>query len=367
MKRSIILIALFIFVLTDGCVEPYNAPVVQMTPRIVVDALLTDKPRSQEVRLYLSSGLDDNLEKPQFISGATVSIYDDQGQYESLMESADGVYRTRDDYAGSVGRRYKLRVTTETGEQLESGFEEMKAAGKIESVYFEYSSNAINAGDPELPHDVLNLYLDGSGAPGDLSLLRWRWRGTYQTQTRPELRTKKDAEGGVHPDPIPCSGYIVDNRDKLISVRLCECCDCWPTEYSNNANVSGNHTVSNTFNRIFLGQVPVDEWRFFKKYHLEVEQLSLTDDPYNFWKLVEAQQQGGTNIFQPNVVKVKGNMTALSGEHEVFGVFAVSAVSHATLEIKKEELPVEPDRPGIIIQDCRYYIENSTNIQPPFW
>jgi hypothetical protein len=93
----------------------------------------------------------------------------------------------------------------------------------------------------------------------------------------------------------------------------------------------------------------------------------MTDDVYNFWKLVQTQQQGGTNIFQPNVVKVKGNVKAMSGVRQVFGVFSVSAVTRATMEIKRMDLPVPPFEPDVIIQDCRYYIENSSNVQPPFW
>ncbi|HTF20997.1 MAG TPA: DUF4249 family protein, partial [Chryseolinea sp.] len=257
--------------------------------------------------------------------------------------------------------------TTEAGEQMESAYIEMQAAGEISALYYEYLTNAINADDPELPHDAVNLYLDGRGVTGETSLLRWRWRGTYQTHTRPELRTRRDPDGNIIPDPIPCSGYVVDDRGMLRSIALCECCDCWPTEYSPHANVSSNQTVNNTFNRVYLGQLPVDQWRFFVKYHLEVEQLAVTDDVYNFWKLVQAQQKGGTNIFQPNVVKVKGNMKAVAGDKEVFGVFSVSAVAQASLDIGKAELPVPPHDPDIVIRDCRHYIENSANIQPPFW
>lgn len=367
MRKQIITIWLCAIIWLDACVEPYDAPVVDVEPRFVVDAQLTDEPGPHEVRLFVTSALDENLELPMLVSGATVFISDESGGTEWLSEVTEGVYRTSENYAGAVGRRYKLSVNLESGEQLESDFVEMKPAGAINRLYYEYQFNAINPQDPSLPQNAVNLYLDASGAPGQMSLLRWRWRGTYQVHTRPELRTKRDSSGSVVPDPIPCSGYIVDNRNRLLSIFPCECCDCWPTEYSQHSYVSSSHTVSNTFNRVYLGQIPVDQWHFFIKYHLQVEQLALTDDTYNFWKLVQAQQQGGTNIFQPNVVNAPGNVRTVSGERKTFGIFSVSSVAGATLEIKRAELPVPPFEPDVIIRDCRYYIENSSNIQPPFW
>jgi hypothetical protein len=366
MRHRYTTVGLLLFVSLYACVERYDAPTVETEPRIVVDALLSNQPGPHEVRLFLSSDLDADLKEPLWITGAAVSIMDGTGHVEQLKEVSDGIYQTSATYVGVVGERYKLAVADKGGEKLESDFIEMKPAGEIMALYYEYVSNAINAQDPSLPQNAVNLYLDGRGAEG-ASLLRWRWKGTYQTHTRPELRTKRDPGGNVIPDPIPCSGYIVDSRGQLASVAPCVCCDCWPTEYSRNANVSTSGTVRSVFSRVYLGQLPVDQWRFFIKYHLEVEQLAMTDDVYNFWKLVQAQQQGGTNIFQPNVVNVKGNMRVVSGTRQAFGVFAVSSVAHATLEIHRMDLPVLPFKPDVIIQDCRYYIENSTNVQPPFW
>jgi hypothetical protein len=367
MRRQVITIWLLVVLITDGCVEPYHAPVVEAQPRLVVDALLTDQPGAQVVRLFFLSDLDSDLDKQEYIAGATINITDDAGIVEGFTEVSKGVYQSRDDFAGTVGRQYKLSIQTETGEQLESDFIEMKSAGEITSLYYEYKPNANNIGHSELLHGGVDIYLDGKGALNDLSLLRWRWRGTYQVQTRPELRTHRDPDGRIVLDPFPCSGYIVDDRNKLRPLFPCECCDCWPTEYSEHASVSNNQTTNNTFNRIYLGQIPVDQWRFEFKYHLEVEQLSVSDDVYNFWKLVQAQQQGSTNIFQPNVVNVKGNMRVVSGDKPIFGIFSVSAVAHSSIDISKDDIPLPPYVPDIIIQDCRTYKENSTNVKPPFW
>lgn len=367
MKRHVITIWLLVVLLFDGCVDPFDAPVVEVPPRIVVDAMLTDQPGPHVVRLYLSSRLTADLDTPDLIPGATVSITDDTGDVESFTEVSRGEYHSRDNFAGVIGRRYKLSIRMEDGEQLESDFIEMKPAGEIRNVYYEYESNVLNPGNPQLPQDAVDVFVDARGAAGDISLLRWRWRGTYQTHTYPERRIRHDPDGNVILDPYPCSGYIVDEKGALKSIFPCECCDCWPTEFSELANVSNNQTTNNIFDRVHIGRFPVDEWRFLFKYHLVVEQLSLPDDVHQFWKLVQAQQQGSTNVFQPNVVKIKGNIRAVSETLDVFGVFSVSALVQWTIDIRKDDLPIPPYKPDVIIQDCRVYRENSTNVKPPFW
>ena len=350
-----------------GCVESFDPPVVDQSPAMVVDALLSDAPGPHTVRLFLSSPIDDDLQEPAVIPGANVSIVDENGVIEVLHEETPGVYHSSNGYSGVIGHRYKLVIVTAGGEVVASEFIEMKPAGEIVNVYYEYVSGILNPDNPDLPHDAVNLFLDARSSDDGAGMLRWRWQGTYQTHTRPELRTARDPDGNIIPWPYPCSGYVVDDRGQLRSIDVCVCCDCWPTEYSRSAIVSSSQTVGNVYHRVFLGQLPVDQWRFHKKYHLVVDQLSVNDDVHSFWALVQAQQQGSTNIFQPNVVKVKGNLQGTFGGRTVFGIFSVSAISQSTIEIKQDDIPIPPYEPDIIIQDCRYFIENSSNVQPPFW
>jgi hypothetical protein len=120
---------------------------------------------------------------------------------------------------------------------------------------------------------------------------------------------------------------------------------------------------------VFLAQIPVEAFRFYKKYYVEAEQLSVTDEVYEFWKLVEIQQKTSGDLFQPNVVQVKGNIRSINDADEpVFGIFGVSAVAGKTLFIDRYlDLP-EPVEPiDTLIVDCRLYFDNSSNQKPPFW
>jgi hypothetical protein len=91
---------------------------------------------------------------------------------------------------------------------------------------------------------------------------------------------------------------------------------------------------------------------------------------YNFWKLAQAQQRGTNNLFQPNTIKVKGNMICVSDpDKELLGVFSVSAITKKSLFIMKEEvlLPIPPL--DTIPYNCIESLQGTgtTTKKPDFW
>lgn len=358
-----------LILLLDSCIEKLEVPVIYNTPGLVVDGLLTDDPGPHTIKLLITSPVNEDLDEIQYEGGASVRIVNDSGNVESLTETDKGIYTTRSDFKGEVGRKYQLSIITKDDRTYQSDLIEMLPAGEIVNISYEYKSNVINALDLTKPQNAVDIYLDGSGVTGYPNLLRWRWKGIYQVITYPEKRVRA-TEGGLVPDPIPCSGF--DYRPAaggLVQIYDCECCDCWPTEYSSSANVSEDTSPGNTsFNRIFLARVPVDMWRFYTKYYFEAEQLSVSDEVHRFWELVESQQASTGDLFQPNVVQIKGNIKSLTDpSEEVFGVFSVSAVSRKSIFITRNEIPGAYVKVDTIIADCRAYFENSVNQKPPFW
>lgn len=359
---------LFLLLFSESCVEKLEVPVIYNSPALVVDGSISDQPGPYTVKLYLSAALYDDLDDVDYVAGAEVSILEGSGNIENLLEVSKGVYQTHNGYQGQIGNEYQLRIKTAEGRSYESDLLEMYPAGEIKGLSIEFKENSINQNDLTKPQDAVDVYLDGEGVAGSKNLLRWRWRGTYQTLTHPELRTKIVDGGRRIPDPFPCSGYI-ERNGSLFYVRPCECCDCWPTEYSPGAQVSDNTVVNRgTFSRIFLARIPVEPWRFYDKYYFHAEQLSVTEDVHNFWKRVQAQQQDASNLFQPNVVQVKGNIKSLTDPKEVVqGIFSVSAVASASVFISRRDIPIFVPEIPTIIADCRNYFDNSSNQKPPFW
>jgi hypothetical protein len=364
------IVLLLLFLVSDGCIDELDVPVLNETPRLVVDGSITDQQGPHTVKLFLSSSLDKDPDKPEYVSGASVEIRDDLGNTEELTEKATGIYETAQDTKGVIGRKYQVLITTEEDKQYESDLIALTPAGTIETVDFEFQENVLNSDDPIHRKDAFAIRLDARGTAGAPNLFRWRWTATYRIKTFPELRTRAEGtpDGVIYlPDPLPCSGWIVD-QGKLAKVDTCSCCDCWVTRYSDDVTLSNNeYVVENKFNRVPVAQIPVDNDVFYEKYHLEIEQVSLPEDVYKFWKLVNIQEETSGNIFQPNVVKIQGNIRCVSDpDEEVFGIFSVSAITKKSIFIRRSDIPEWLPPIDTVTYDCRPYT-GGTNIKPPFW
>jgi hypothetical protein len=363
-----------LFIFLDACVDPLEVSIPNISPKLVVDGLITDQPGPYQVRLLYSISIDSTVRRPRFETGATVFITDSDGHQEPLLEAGPGVYQTSaaSSFRGVVGKSYQLNITTKKGKKINSTPQQMVGAGTIDNLYLEFVKDVIPIGDPTRTdkYDAFNVFVNATGVENSPNLFRWRVTGTYKAKTFPELRfiVANDFNATHIPKPEPCSGYIAVGLG-IVKVAECTCCICWGTEYSTNAMVSDNRFLNDrSFERVQVGVIPVTSLRFYEKYYVEVEQLSLPSQIYDFWRLTEIQQKSGSNIFQPNAVKIKGNMiSATDPNEEILGVFSVSAVVKRTMFIYPTDVPASLPVLDTVRYDCRNSFVNATTQQPLFW
>lgn len=360
-----------LFLLSDACIDRYEIPEQISGPRLVVDGMITNLPGPYTIELFISTDLNTNINNRVGVSRATVKIVDDLGNEETLTETSVGVYRTRPDgIRGTVGRKYHTVIFI-GDKQYRSAPQEMLPSGTIENVNWSFRENAINQNDPGEPQDVLDVTIDSRGVDGEQNLFRWRWSSIHRVKTFPELRTREVGRPPVIlPDPLPCSGYVPGPYGTIRKVDICTCCDCWVSEHGSRATISKNNTVSNTeFNGVFIARVPVDHWRFSVRYYMLIEQFSLSEEGYAFWKLIQSQQEGEGSLFQPNAIKVRGNIYPTDESDElVLGFFGVSAVTQKEIFIDRREVPSRIEiKSDTVKGSCLGQFRGSSNQKPIFW
>jgi hypothetical protein len=358
--KNVLKIAVVILVaLIGSCVDPFTVPNLSHTPQLVVDATITDEAGPHTVTLTYTSKLSSDYSNRIFVSGAHLTIRDEtRDSTIVLTEPSFGKYLTPTGWHLVVGRQYTLHIRLEDGREYRSDTQTVFPAGEIDSLALVFLPNSINQSDPSLPQNSLGIYIDSKGMVGEPNFFRWRWTGTYQVETDPASKTRIDPDCMCEvPDPPPCA------------FGICSCCICWVNDFSNRAMVSNNQfSTDNAFYNVFLGKISIEPYRFYGKYHLEVEQLGLPESAYQFWKLVQAQQQGASDIFQPNAIKIQGNMEAITNPGEkVYGAVAFCSITKVSRFIYRHEVPVEILPPNVIKEDCRIVFRNSTNVRPDFW
>lgn len=365
MNVSRMLVWFLIF--SAACIDPLSVDLTSSPRRLVVDGMITDQEGAYEVKLFYSNDINTSKLIPfELASGAIIYIKDDLGNSFQLIESEPGIYKSEvGQLTGQVGRSYSLNILLNEKEYV-SAPQLMKPTGEIEEIRFEFEAESL-AGYSGTMDDAFNVKVDAKGIVGADNLYRWRWITVFKAQTYPELRVRR-TPGGDIPDPEPCSGYIYTGG-QLVQVGECTCCYCWSYGYSPGAFVSQNNVVNGVeFNDMGLGKIPITPMHYYDRYHISVQQLSLSKEAYDYWNLIYKQQDGATNLFQPNAIKIKGNIECVTDPNEeVLGFFGVSSVREQAVFIPESLVPYELPEIPIVPYSCPSYYLFSTTEEPMFW
>lgn len=361
-----------LFLLLDSCVEPFQVKVADTQRSIVVDGSITDQPGPYTVQISKSATLSNPYDKTEWIKGAAVSIKDDQGNVEILHEVSPGHYQTAITQ-GTVGVTYTLQFTTEEGNEYESTPEKLLPVGDFSNLHYQFEQR-INPPDedPNNPQNGFNIFLDADVLPEQEGLVRWRWTGTFEIKAYPELRTKV-LPGPIPkflPDPEKCSGWVVPRGHTAMElVGPCTCCYCWVTQYNTIPLLSESRFINdNKINQYNVAYVPASRKYFFDKYYLEVEQMSVSKNVYNFWRNVAAQVHQSSDLFQTPPPVTGGNIQTLTkGATPAVGVFTASSIKKHSFFISNFDIPYSLPSPDTVKFSCLDVYRYSTTTQPTFW
>lgn len=107
---SIWLLLVWACALLCGCTKVVSLSVPNAAPQIVIQGNVTNAPGPYQVMVNstVSFAADNNFPP---VDGVSVTITDDTGLYDSLSETAPGVYTTQGHWQGQPGNTYTLRVT----------------------------------------------------------------------------------------------------------------------------------------------------------------------------------------------------------------------------------------------------------------
>jgi len=354
MKTSNFII--YLFFIFASCVDPIDVGHL-FQPLLVVEGLITDQPGPYIIKISRAIPIllvdQYKLDQPRFETGAIVAIEDDQGNSETLVEKSPGNYYTSS-LQGTIGRTYTLSITTRDGYTYQSAGEKMLPVGAFANLRYTFVQN-----EPPPPlfgrdqygflitsHTLLNrrnihttngfmVYLDAEVLPKQEDRIWWRWNGTFE----------------------------------IIAGPPCTTCTCWVTEGNTTPLISDPKLINdgeiNGFNVAFI---EANRRTFYEKYYLEVEQLSVSVDVYNFWKNIKIQKRNSSNLFQTPPPKTGGNVTPSStNSMPIIGYFAASAVKKHSIMIDRAAVPYDVGIIDTLAFDCRKAYQYSSDVKPPFW
>ena len=186
--------------------------------------------------------------------------------------------------------------------------------------------------------------------------LRYKVFGTYKIQTDPSLiEIRSDCPAAPCPTTtLPCA-------------EACECCICWASERETAPVLLDPKFVGGTtISHVRVHYIPINNFTFHDRYRVEITQLELSQDAYDFYAAVRKQIENAASLFQPPFFELRGNIQPVSNAPRVVGIFSAAAVTRKYIYIYRSDVPYDLISESIA-GDCRSAALNSTNQKPSFW
>jgi hypothetical protein len=364
---------LIAFIAITACVDPvaFDAPEAQSL--YVIQGLISTDAGPYEVSVSRGFSLGQGPSSSAPVENATITLFDDNGNTDQFVEISPGKYQSSGIIQGVLGHSYHIRVETSDGKIFESSPDLLNPVGAIQEIRYEFEARVDKEDFGDVPANVFKIFVDATAGDAEEKYSRWRFTGTYQVATTPELHMIHNPPYVPYKAPLPCSGYIVvggpiGSGGLLEKVRECECCTCWAKHYEEAPQLSDTQLVDgDLFKNIKVAEVPVNNTTFHEKYLVEVEQMSLSKAAFDFFKLIRIQKKDAASIFQSPSATIKGNVKAVNTNDIVVGLFWATSIDRKSVFIQRSDVPYPVTPIGFNTEDCRTFFDNSSNVKPFNW
>jgi len=305
---------LVIFISVYSCVDVFYPQLDNKSGLLVIDALITDESRAYDV--YISRSVSALTTKTTMVKGATVKIYDDSGNQNSLQEIATGHYITDSKkFTGVVGKKYVLYIKTSDGSEYRSDTCKMYGTSSIDQVYFRKTIKIAENGTDELTG--ISFFIDGHVTNKEDCYLRWDYNEDWKIVVPfvPEFSFS-----------APSTFTAIPEKNKV----------CWKKAKSTDILV---HSFQDQGDPIVREQevgfiIPNQSDRFNERYSILVNQYAISRKEYDFWNLLKQTNEEVGSIFERQPYSLSGNIKNISDPKEaVLGYFQVASISSKRLYI----------------------------------
>jgi hypothetical protein len=282
-----------------------------------VDALITDENSSYFIRL--SRTTETPHETPDAVTGAQVLVTDNLGNSGVFTEILAGLYKSDStEFTGSPGRAYTLHVRTAEGKEYESDPSTLYGGRDIDTVT--YASDRITRDDGEVV-EGLRIYADSKGST-DSRYFRYKYEEWWKFSI-----------------PYP-KGYVYINENNVYEIPLANV-TCWKSNKSDDINIQSREpgTDGDFIKKPVLFIASEESNRLLIQYCIEISQLSLSENEYDFWDQMKQINESGGDIFDKQPFQVLTNIHSVSDPKEkVLGYFQVSSISRKRIYITRNNI-----------------------------
>lgn len=314
-RKTNILLMVVLVVALMSCRDEFWPELTEYENLLVVDGMITNEPGPYEVRLSLSSPVQNPEERP--LPNANVIIEDDEGVSEVLSEIEAGVYQTdKNGLQGVIGKSYRVVINMPGGKTYTSDWQKILEPVGIEDVYVEVET--VQTEDENYPLYGYQFYVDTELAKSDSTYFLWRMDGDYKYRSNFLARYYWD--GRLSRFPNPDSLYVCYGKDNI----------------SDFVTMSTQEFSVPKLDRIPLTYVTTETLKLSVRYTLMLKQYTLNSQAYSFYAEIEDlnSQEGALYTEQP--FQVRGNVYDASAPDDfLLGYFLAAGISEKRIFVDR--------------------------------
>ena len=338
-----------LFLLFNRCVEPFRPSLNddESLKLLVVEGMITDEAGAFSVSLTSSVPVYDNqniIGDFQPVTGALVQITDDRGNSYLLIENSAGWYETEDkDLKGIPGFTYTLLITTEEGTHYESSPVLMQEVPEIDTVHYEEFRRTHFDQMTPYEENWINILVDTRASGDNIAYFKWELEETWEFEMPQYIEVW---HGTGESSPPPTMETIEVEYEKIY---------CWVSESSSSILIKSTvDSPSNEVKSFILQSIGPPDDRLNMKYSILVKQYLISEDLYNFFKLVRESNMETDGIYAKTPVQIIGNIHCCNGTEQALGYFMASAVKTKRIYIVPSEHHVIK---GTAYGDCGWHTD----------
>jgi hypothetical protein len=366
-------ITILLLLVVAACVDPIQFTATDPGNITILEGTITTDPGPYVILISRGLRLDSDSTINAPVPGAVITLHSDKGETESFAEVEPGVYHTGGAILGTIGTTYHITLKMPDGATFESEPETILPSGEVTDIRYQYEARTVQKSYGPQAADVFNIYVDATAGPldpGETSFVRWRFSGLYVTATNPEKHTTYLQGFLRFKTPWPCSGWVVDpgaGGGVLRQDSECTCCRCWIQQYESLPRLSDTDLVEGgEFRNIKVGEVPITRMTFYEKYRVSIDQMTISKNAFNFFKIIRTQKEGASNLFQPPPGKITGNIKPVNADYNIAGMFWGASVHRKSIYIHETDLPYLLPVDTIPLP-CNYAYANASITKPGDW
>lgn len=315
-------ILLLLVALTYACTEEIPLKTENFESFLVVEGIITNQDKQQEVKLSRSYQLDERTPVP--VTGAQVKVVTGSGDSFNFIEEVPGRYLSENTFSTTPGESYRLDI--QIGEDRYTS-SEVQAVEKtsIESIQ---STRSVVKGEEGV------AILVSSGDETSSNYYKYEYEETYEIVSfyKKSHDLIINEEGEFEVVPKSKEEYICYNTEKSRELVL-----------SSTENLGGE-----SFDDYLVRFIPKTDSKLAHRYSILVKQLRLNPDIYEIYQTLEnlSESENVFSQYQPGFLN--GNIVSLDDENEsVIGIFTTAAVDEKRLFFSYTDYfnPDEDSRP----------------------